>query len=141
MNEHWIRWEPLPGLKPRYYIVSVTDNTKGFEIILETINTAEKAVRIFFENSVESYRLIDESYAGGIGPTDENSKESFEPWCFFKIKNSKYLKWFIDTSVGMVEIRKRNFIHFSILGENSYLDIIADTNSEPIVEFVDRTIA
>ncbi len=137
MNEIWIRWQPISGLKVHYYIVSITDNEQGFEIILEPMRNTDKNVKIRFIESIVSYRLVDESYAADLIPTNEMREDPTTPWCFFRVENSRYLKWFIDTSLGMVEIygQTKAFIHFSIITLDSVIDVIS--LSEPVVEFED----
>ncbi len=61
---------------------------------------------------------------------------ALEGWTFFKATNTGYLNWFLSELPSGVS--KRSFKHFSIIGADEIVDIIADT--EPSVKFTDINI-
>lgn len=93
--EHWERWEPLSGIPTKLYNDSLVDSEDGFIMEFSDENF-EKRVIVRFEEGVLSYRNTDE---GSLLKTwyklDRQYNGSFySNWSLFKVKNSKYLKWF-----------------------------------------------
>ncbi len=134
MQEQWIRWEPVKGLSRKYYVESISDSIEGFKIILFDSSDRRKKVHVIFEDSVDSYRSIDESLK--FRDTYElhqqyGSKFSTE-WTFFKVINSSYVKWLSEQTYGTVE--PEYLTHFVLLAVDSMVDIINPV--EPKIEIV-----
>jgi hypothetical protein len=133
MQEKWIKWEPIKGLQLKYYIDSIVDNLDGFEMILSDCNDRNKRVMVTFENSVEAYRSTDETCRTNTicDLRDMYGLDFYCEWTFFKVENSRYLRWVIEESCG---IREAHYLtHFSFIAGESIVDIIAPY--EPKVQF------
>lgn len=134
MMEKWIKWEPIKGLSPKYYIESISDNINGFEIILFEGHDNKEKVHVIFENSVDAYNCSEEGFRlktiWNLG--DKYGKDFYGDWTFFKVINSKYLQWLSKESVEMYD--SLSLIHFSFLAADSVLDVV--TTYEPRVEII-----
>lgn len=137
MNEQWVKWEPINGLSAKYYIDSVSDSLKGFQIVLSDSHDEKQKILITFKNSVDAYRNTDETYrTNTISTLDEEYGTNFYgDWTFFKVMDSSYLKWLSEESCTISD--SRNLKHFSFVAVNSILDVV--TNYEPLVECLDTT--
>ena len=135
MTEQWVKWEPIKGLAPKYYINSVSDSIKGFEIILSESKNEKKGLRIFWQYSPDAYRSTNESYTNEIIVDLYNryGRDFYGQWTFFKVENSEYLQWLSQKSSGISDYNK--FTHYSILSSEYIMDII--DNSDPVVELID----
>ncbi|MBP6892597.1 hypothetical protein KBB68_03385 [Candidatus Babeliales bacterium] len=65
--------------------------------------------------------------------SQENNKDCYANWSFFKIVNSEYLAWLSEKSCTWSDQLK--FIHFCIVGGDEVIDIV--TNYEPKVTIMD----
>ena len=129
MQEELIKWEPIKNLQQRYWVEDIILEGKNLTIELYPEQEQLQKVVLYFNGTVQAYRYINESFCFNL--YDNFFKESGqvleEGWVFFKVKNSKYLQLFLD-------IKKiRSLIHFSILGYDEIVDIIA--TEEPVVIF------
>ena len=123
-KEEWIKWEPIKGLAPKYYIESISDCFKELKIILCDSDDKRKKVKIRFEGPIDSYTRTDKSFSlNTINFLNEKyGPEFYGKWTFFKVTGSKYLQWISEQSY---EIYKANdFTHFSFITENSIIDVI-----------------
>jgi hypothetical protein len=132
MQEQWIKWEPIQGLLAKYYIDSVSDSVKGFEVMLSDDNYQNK-VRIFFKNSVDSYGRTDETYRQQLISVLRKQYDTkvWAEWTFFKVMNSAKVQRLSEESLGSGD---RELIHFSWLAADSVLDVIA--TYQPVVELI-----
>ncbi len=137
MEEQWIKWEPISGLKGNYNINLVLNDPKTFKIILSDYDNPKSQVIITFEESVASYRDTDETYRYKLicDLGEKYGKEFYINWGLFKVKNSNYIKWLSEQSYGISDHFECNH-HFAILGVNCVLDIIA--SYEPKVEMINE---
>lgn len=106
----------------------------GFEIVLRNYSKFEvsdeyKDIRILFDEGVDLYRNIDESFFYG-----SSSGASL----FVKIKNSKYISWLLNVSccLGDKHAKDIGLRHFMFIGSNDVLDIIS--TYDPIIKFVEK---
>lgn len=105
--ELWERWEPVSGIPQKLYNDSLTDNEDG--LIMEfSDSNLEKKVIVQFEEGVLSYRNTDEgSLVKTWSELDRQHRESlYGDWTLFKVKNSGYLKWFLEESMGIYKHEK-----------------------------------
>lgn len=132
MLEEWTQWKPIKHLVSKYYIDSVVDTIKGFKIELSQYDSPKNKICVLFQNSVYSYRSVDESFISNIlGELSKKyGKSFFHSWTFFKVTNSSYLQWLSQQSEGISDYRL--LIHFSFISFDSILDVICDY--EPIIE-------
>ena len=131
--EQWIKWEPITGLSPKYYIESISDNRNGFTILLSEADY-KNTVKVTFETLVLSYRNTNESFRlSTIDFIYDNYGAAFcGQWTFFKVVNSAYVLWLSEQSYTIAESVPP--IHFSFLAVDSIIDVVA--TCEPKVEFI-----
>ncbi len=136
MEKQWHSWEPINGLKGDYYIESISNNRKGFEITLLKENDNKNKVIIIFENSVLTFRKTSESFRldflGRLG--QEYGVNFFANHNFFKISHSAYIQQFLEESENALDIA--SLIHFLIMDDDTIIDIIA--GYEPKVELINE---
>jgi hypothetical protein len=123
MNKKWNIWKPKENLIEKYHIDFVIDNDNGLIIKLSNRINNKKLI-IKWGGVVESHMYSKE----GCNTELFNSLDS-KKWTFFKIEDSKYVKWIKEQSWGIYDDRELK--HFSIIGSNAVLDIIIDY--EPII--------
>ena len=131
LQEQWNMWEPLSKLRGDYYRDYVIDSyQEGFKVIIGDHNNEKKKIYIKFKFGVSSYRETDELYAWA------RQKDFLRDGSYFyKVINSKYIKWLSDTSEGVSDAMQPNMQHFVIFSEDSTFEIL--DSSEPEIEFVD----
>jgi hypothetical protein len=137
MNENWIKWEPAEGLAKKYSINSISDTLDKFEIILSEYDNINHKIKVKMKfDFVDSYRCTDKSLRlKDMGELVEKRDEKFHNnWTFFKVLNSKYLKYLSKQSYGIID--DRNLMHFALITEDLIIDLI--NPSEPIVEFIEK---
>jgi hypothetical protein len=135
MQENWTQWKPIEDLINNYYIESISDSIDdGVKILLFDAQNKKRKVLISFPNSVDSYRITDESftYLTIDFLAERYGAKFFHDCAFFKIQDSKYLQWISQQSYGISE--KLNFTHFCIIAIDSIIDVIA--NYEPTVTII-----
>lgn len=134
MLEEWTRWQPVQGLGPKYFIDSISDNLDGLQIILFEKRAKKERVIITFEDSVDGYIRMDETYRYKLilDLGEKYGLDFYGDWTFFKVTNSSFLKWISEQSCTISD--HRHLIHFSILAGDSVLDIVSGL--EPKVEII-----
>jgi len=129
MQEKLIKWEPIKNLQQRYWVEDMILEEKNLTIELYPEQEKLHKVVLYFNGTVHAYRYTNESFCFNLYDNffEESGQVLQEGWVFFKVKNSKYLETFLD-------IKKiSNLIHFSILGYDEIVDVIAA--EEPVVIF------
>ncbi|MBI9052076.1 MAG: hypothetical protein JEZ00_21860 [Anaerolineaceae bacterium] len=136
MDEQWIKWEPIQGLSRHYYVDLIIDSFDGFFVVLTDAENENKKIEIKFLDSVKAYRSTDEVYRIHLVSTlrETHGEEFINEWALFKVKNSDYKKWLTKQSYDFFD--SDTTTHFSIIGGESIVDIIA--NYDPIVEFKEK---
>ena len=137
MTEEWIRWEPIPGLANKYYIVEIFDYIENLIIDLSADYDENNKLRIIFENSIIAYKSTDESFrdATMLQLKQKYGGEFYWNWTFFKVQNSEYLQWLAKESSSDFDNHKH--IHLSLMGINSIVDIV--TIYKPKVEIINNS--
>ncbi len=130
----WEKFDPKNIIKEGYDVHFVKDSEIGFEIVLRDYSKFEvldeyKDIRILFNDGVDLYRNIDESFS--YGSTSGAS-------LFIKINNSKYISWLVNVSccLGDNHAKDIGFRHFMFIGSNDILDVIS--TYDPIIEYLDK---
>lgn len=121
--EHWERWIPISGLPSKLYNDTFIDDKEG--ITLEFSDEKEKYKVIFtFEDGVLSYRNTDEgSLLKKISYLDQHYDTDFySEWSLFKIKDSEYMKWFLEECSGIYEPNELE--HYVFLTPNDVIEIL-----------------
>lgn len=138
MLEKWVKWMPVEGLSPKYYIESLSSGICNGLIITmsaaSAANAAEKKVKVIFEESVHAYRCTDESFRQST-LYDINKVYGtpfYSEWTFFKVVNSGYLQWLSTQSFNIVDTEP--LTHFSFLATDVVIDVIAAY--EPKIELL-----
>ncbi len=136
MTEQWIQWRPIDGLGEKYYIDYISDDFQAFKIYLSQEDDEEKKVLMTFENSISAYRRIDETFRLKLisDLKEKYGSNFYGKWTFFRVDNSAYIKWISEQSCGISS--DIPFVHFSLIGFNSILDII--TTYEPKIELINE---
>lgn len=131
LKEQWIMWEPLNKLNGDYYMESLIDGYNGgFRVVIGDHKNEKKKIHIKFKLGVDAYRNTDELYAWA------RQKDFLRDGSYFyKVIDSKYIKWLSDTSEGVSTAMQPNMQHFVIFTEDSTLEIL--NSSEPEIEFVE----
>jgi hypothetical protein len=125
MNEKCNKWNPKENLIEKYYINSVKDDDNGLTIKLFNRNNNKNLI-------IKWYGIIDSYMYSKEGSNRElyNSLDS-KKWTFFKMTDSKYVKWIKEQSCGIYD--DREYIHFIIIGSNAVLDILVRGGRDPIM--------
>lgn len=122
--ELWERWEPVSGIPEELYNESLTDNEDG--LIMEfSDKNFEKKVIVRFKDGVLSYRNTDEgSLLKTWSKLDQQYNGSFySNWTLFKVKNSGYLKWFLEESMGIYEHEKVE--HYVFVTPDDVIEVLS----------------
>ena len=132
MKEKWIQWKPLDILSQKYSMESMLDNATQLKIILSEEDNKKNKIVILFENLPTSYKYTNKILTHALIHNLKQKHEInfYDKWTLFKIENSNYIKWLSKQSATISD--SFPFIHFSILGTNCLLDIVA--SYEPKVE-------
>ena len=131
LKEQWIKWEPLSKLDNDFYIDHVIDSYQdGFKIVVGNHNNKEKKIHINFKFGIGSYRNTDELYAWLMQKDFLHGGSSF-----YKVINSKYIKWLSEISNGISTSMQPDMQHFVVFSEDTTLEILA--SYEPEIEFID----
>ncbi|WP_070121269.1 hypothetical protein [Bacillus marinisedimentorum] len=121
--EHWERWIPIKGLPSRLYNDTFIDNKEG--IILEfSDENDKKKILVKFDEGVLSYRNTDEgSLLKKLNYLDQQyGTDFYSEWTLFKVKNSEYIKWFLEESSGIYEPNQLE--HYVFLTPNDVIEIL-----------------
>ena len=135
-SEQWIKWEPIKNLSSKYYEESFSDDENGLKFIL--VDAINKRRRITVEIRSDSYLKRNQEFRQAtINFLDKHYGSKFHSeWTFFKIINSKYIKWLSEESYGVFDLNDDEYPlnHFVFLTENSIIDIV--DSWEPKVKFI-----
>lgn len=135
MIEAWIRWIPINGLAPKYYVASICSDEKGLIIGLYDWNNKNNKVRVTFHSLVGTYRNTYETYRSDfIYKLDERYGSAFYgDWTFFKVSNSSYAHWLSEQSSGINDIK--SLVHFAFISMETIVDVLSI--QEPTVELIE----
>ena len=122
--EIWERWEPVSGIPAKLYNDSFLDHREGILLEFSDENYEQKVI-VRFENGVLSDRNTD---GGSLLKTwhqlDEQYRDPFySKWPMFKVKNSAYLKWFYEQSMGIYEQQKVE--HYVFITPDDVIEILS----------------
>ena len=133
MPEVWIPWYCAPGFYSKYATKSIVCDKK-FHIELFDINDEAKQIRVFLPCAARAYRVVralnQQDILIELGEKYELSLG--KGLTFFEVKNSSYLRWLSEESVGMID--NLNAHHYALITTNVVVDIISSI--EPMVEFI-----
>ncbi len=138
MKEKWIKWNPINKLSNQYYVESISDNfSEDLKIILIDDDNPQNKVLITWANSVYAYRKTYETFTIlTLNNLDAEYGTVFRNWSFFKIENSKYLKWLSEQSCGITD--SLNLVHFCIYSTEEMFEVIA--NYEPNISLIENNV-
>lgn len=130
-QEQWLMWEPLSKLNGDFYLDYVIDShEEGFKIIVGDYNNKKKKIHIIFKLGVRCYRDTYETYFWLVQKDFLREGSSF-----YKVVNSRYIKWLSDISNGVSGDMEPDIQHFVIFTEESTLEIL--NRWDPEITFVD----
>jgi len=138
MKETLIKWYPPSGLNSCHWVEDMGYEENGLFLDLYPDNEKEpnKAV-LHFEHGVKAYRYTYESYGFDLYDNylfGKNKNKPKEPWWYFKVKNSEYIK-LLSQQTSNVNYNK--LTHFVIIGQDQIIDIVAA--EEPKITFTKIT--
>ena len=135
MQDQWTYWIPIKGLDQKYDLHSFLDNNIFFKIIFFSQNNSHQ-LEVLFERGVGSYEINQESiYLEKLSTlTQQYGLDFFKKWTFFKINDSRYLKFLSQQSHTISDTR--NFIHFSMVTERAIINIIA--TQDPLIKIISK---
>ncbi len=114
--EKFIKWQPCVRINSlRCLIECLTYNSGNLKISMSQCRTNFTLV---FDGNILSYRCIDESYM-----LKTLNEQSFDGWSFYKVKNSKFLKWFKKESMSVYD--DLNIQHYAIYSPDDCIDILS----------------
>lgn len=105
----------------------------NLDVIL--VDGSRKKLQIYFKHLL-SLRNTDESYL--LKTIEEQSKRDDFKWggnLFSKVKNSKYVDWFNEESLGIPRDTGVTINHYAIYTSNDCIDVI--TSDEPEIKWLD----
>ena len=128
LNEEWFEWSYLNKTLPDLYIDSLSESSKGFEILCSG-SSYNEIVKISLNHVPFSYRFVDEHFR-----ISTMAKPNFpiKKGHFFVVKNSHYIVDLINKFGNYV--KSLNLIHFLIFEENTIVDIV--NSFEPKIELL-----
>jgi len=139
MSEQWIQWKPAVNLEGKYFVESICDMLDGLHIIFDPSEKSKnpKKLKFFFEYSVKSFRIADESCRTQMLFDLKNiyGDNFYGNWTFFKIENSSYLKWLSEQSCTITDYLSMQ--HICCIAGNSVLDLA--TGYEPEISLIENT--
>jgi hypothetical protein len=128
-NVLYQQWNPLESIPDRLYCEAIHDDYEGFRILLKGQETDSPTFRLAFDSPL-AYRNIDE---GRLLRTLNLIKDR-EKASLYEVKNSPWVKWFHDESLGIYE--GRDLIHYAIITANDCIDVL--TEFAPKAEWLNR---
>jgi hypothetical protein len=134
MLEQWHIWQPLKKMTGEYRIQDcINDKFCGLRIILEKYNAQAKTEVHIYVDSVEAYRVTNETYKLNLWVyLSDTHKDLNRRWSLFIIENSTFLKSLSEESQGISD--SRHLRHYCIMDSEWSLDIAV--SSEPIVKLM-----
>lgn len=134
MQEEWIKWEPVGGLKGKYSVNTMNLGEQGLIIVLSSLSNSAQKIEIKFEYAIDAYRYTNDSFSFKIAGylAEKYGREFYGDWSFFRVTNSEYIKWISEKSCAYAD--EFAFIHFSIVGSDEIIDVLS--RYEPSVEFI-----
>jgi hypothetical protein len=131
MQEQWIKWEPLVGLAPKYYINSMTNTIEeGLKVVFYETHNDKNEIHMLFKKSMYAYRISNESFRFKMIDKLESlyGAEFFTKWTFFKVDNSEYAQAVKNHNCKMSNVD--HMMHFSILSPEYFVDILSEYEPE-----------
>ena len=123
------KWNPLESIPDRLHCEAVHDDYEGFRILLRGEEANSHTFRLAFDSPL-AYRNIDE---GNMLRTLNLIKER-EKASLYIVKNSAWVKWFHEESLGIYE--GHNLIHYALITANDCIDVL--TEFEPKAEWLNK---
>lgn len=129
--EYWEKWIPIRGLPSTLYNDSLIDNSDGITLEFSDENEQNKII-VKFDGCVLSYRNTDEGSLGKIFKflDKQYGTDFYANWTFFKVKNSEYINWFHEVSLGMY--KSEPIEHYVFLTPDDVIEILS--TDSPIIE-------
>jgi len=133
-KEHWVKWEPAQHLAKTHTIKTIIDEIDTLILNFFESYKEDKKFQLIFDDSVVGYRSVDEGIRLTIGENciQDEGKDIYGQWTFYKVKNSNYILWLKNQAVPGIDFSK--LIHFAIITESFIVDVAAV--NEPIIKYL-----
>jgi hypothetical protein len=131
--EQWKQWHPLENVAPKYTLNKLMYENKALTIILDAAHCSKAdRIKLQFSKDIIEYRSSNELFRFGLicDLEDIYGTEFYGAWTFFTVENSTYIEFVVSQSSVPVDCKK--LLHFSLITEDSVIDIITD--HEPTIE-------
>ena len=113
------KWMPntTVDITERLYLEALHDDHEGFRLFLRGSENNSKTLKVSFSHSL-CYRNTDESNL-----IKTLYQQNFDGWPFFTVKNSNFLKWFLEESCGTLDTK--DLMHYAVYTPNDCIDILS----------------
>ena len=125
----YVRWEPFPGTRGRWYLEGLHLDREGFRLLLRDEDVTRPMLLLAFETPL-LFQVADEGFR--LSGPDDDSELAF-PHPFYTVERSSLVKDFHRSSAGVY--RDWTIRHFAIYAADECVDVLSI--KEPRVQFVD----
>jgi hypothetical protein len=127
-------WKPLLSIGGEYWFENLSLKDGNFHFLYKKVNQENINIRIVCSGGIATFKYTNETFTGSFIYGDDNVEEvkKLEPWSFFIIEDSQYLRQTSLDSGGLSD--SFNFKHYCIITMDETLDLIYGL--EPIVEIL-----
>lgn len=130
LEEQWIHWEPIDGLKEKFYIDLVKYNCSKLIITLSDRNNTVK-IKMTVKHPIIHYNRTNESFC--ITLFLALSNVDFGKRTFFEIKNSSYLK---NLKLSINQPFADSLKHFCLISGDEVIHIVV--TQDPEIKFMNK---
>ena len=135
-REKWLKWEPMPGIVPTFYLKNVKYERNLLTIEVEDgIQDSAPIFVIHFPNFLtfrtmcEGDKLLDSyDYDPAIIEMTKE-KRYYCSWSLFRVENSHYLEWFRQQNVGTLQ--DTDIVHYSIFTPHDLIEVLVPEDCSP----------
>jgi len=135
MKEQLVKWELNKSHEEVYIIEKSKFINLGLTITLISSNPKKRKIKLLFNSVVFAYRNNLTNYNEWLKACASLEKNNFcmnPNWSFFKVLNSKYIKWASEESCTVSDINE--LTHFMIIGKNITIEVL--DISDPEISFL-----
>lgn len=135
-KEKWLKWKPIPGIIPTFYLKNLKYEGNLLTIeVQEEIKDSSSILAIQFQDFLtfrtmcEGDKLLD-SYDYDLDTIEiTKEKHHYCGWSLFRVENSHYLQWFGEQNVGINQ--NNDIVHYLIFAQHDLIDVLVPEHSNP----------